>query len=307
MDTVFEQRRSLILKTFSAIAVALICISFFSHTVSADMGPKSSIEISITNPPSEPYYVSLLIPGTLPEDPYDYYHTYFDVLEDDENIKDKFLNFEADGYVLYSHLAGNYRIYYSEEITDSIHYGGDVPSPVKVMVVTKSGEVKVSNELDTRGFHAEAIYDYSSNTLTEVNYASNFIEDLAIESLFCFGSTLLIEGIVLLCFGLFRKKNLLRFLVANLITQTLLFVFNAAYCIIVPNWSKYFISWLMVEALITVIELLIYFKRFVKKGGTVSVGRNIAYVITANVISAFIDIPIVFIAYLLDLRLLFHR
>ena len=63
--------------------------------------------------------------------------------------------------------------------------------------------------------------------------------------------------------------------------------------------KSYLLFWLAVEALITVIELFIYLKKLVRKDGTFSVKRNIAYAITANFISAFIDIPIVFIAYMM--------
>ena len=300
MNTLADQRRSLIFKAFSVIAAALLCINIFSMTVLADMGPKKSIKIYLKNLPSEPYYVALLMPGKLPKDPYSSYR-YVKIPEEDENVKDILFNYEEDGFVLFSYAGGSTSIESSEKIkdTNTISYGYMVPSTFKVIVVTKSGEVTVSKEITVKAFHSECEYDYSTNTLTEVNFASKFSRNLAIESVLFCGATLVIEGIVLLCFGLFRKKNLLRFFIANLITQTLLFVFNLTCSLIDPLRQMYFIVWLVVEALITAIELLIYFKSFVRKDGNVSVGRNIAYAITANAISAFIDIPIVFIAYMM--------
>ena len=88
----------------------------------------------------------------------------------------------------------------------------------------------------------------------------------------------------------------MRFLVANIITQALLYGFNLTSRFISPIWQNYYFFWLGVEALITVIELFIYRKKLVKKDGTVSVKKNIFYAILANFISAFIDIPIIFIA-----------
>ena len=300
MNTISNQRRSLVFKAFSLIAVAILCISTLSQTVHADMGPKQSIKVYLKNLPSEPYYVALLMPGKLPPDPYSRYR-YVKIPEEDEIVKDILFNYEEDGFVLFSYGGGSTSIESSDKIkdTNTISYGYMVPSTFKVIVVTKSGEVTVSNEITARAFHSECEYDYSKNTLTEVNYASNFSKNLAIESFFFCGATLFIEGIVLLCFGLFRKKNLLRFFIANLITQTLLYGFNVTCWLIDPLRKSYLLFWLAVEALITVIELFIYLKKLVRKDGTFSVKRNIAYAITANFISAFIDIPIVFIAYMM--------
>ena len=300
MNTLTDKRRELLLKILSVFAVAFICISIFSRTVHADTGPKRSINIKLKNLPSEPYYVAILQPGSLPKDPESYYRG-IKIPDEDKAIRDLFLNFEEDGFIMFSYAGGYSSIRSSEELKkpESIEYGYMVPSTFKVIVVTKSGEVTVSNEITAKVFHSECEYDYSTNTLKELNFAPNFAKNLAIESFIFCGITLTVEGIVLLCFGLFRKKNLVRFLIANLITQTLLYGFNLTCRLIDPLWQKYFIIWLVVEAMITVIELLIYLKKLVRKDGTVSVGRNIAYAITANAISAFIDIPIVFIAYLM--------
>lgn len=300
MDTVTDQRRSL-LKAFAVIAAAFLCISILSGTVLADTGPKRSISISLKNLPSEPYYVAILYPGKLPSDPETYYN-HVDVSEEDKKIRDIFLNYEEDGFILYSFAGGYSSIYSSEKMKkpDAISYNYMVPSTFKVILITKSGEVTVSNKIKVKAFHSECEYDYSTNTLKEVYFVADFSKSLALESLIFCGFTLFVEGIVLLCFGLFRKKNLLRFLIANLITQTFLFVFNLSGRCIEPLWQKYLFVWFVAEAIITVIELLIYRKKLVKKDGTVSIKRNIAYAITANVISAFIDIPIIFIATLMS-------
>lgn len=297
MNAFLEQRRLSLLKVFTVMALILLCISSLSRLVLADMGPKRSIAVTIKNPPSEPYYVALLMPGNRPSDP-DSYYRYVHVRDEDENIKDIFFNYEEDGFVLFSYAGGSCSIEYSEDMrkADSVEYNYMVPSTFKVIVVTKSGDVTVSDEITAKAFHAEFEFDYSKNTLNEEKLDSMYSKNLAIESLVFCGITLFVEGIILLCFGLFRKKNIIRFLVANLITQTLLFGFNLSSVFVESIWMNYPIAWLIVEALITVIELLIYCKSLVRKDGTVSVKRNIFYAILANVISAFIDIPIIFIA-----------
>ena len=297
MDTRLDQRRSLVFKAFSILAITLLCISILSRTVLADMGPKRSVLIDIKNPPSEPYYIALLMKGTLPSDPENFYR-YVHILDEDENIKDIFFNYDEDGYVLFSYAGSTCSVVYSEDmwIEDHVEYNYMVPSTFKVIVVTRSGEVSVSDEITAQAFHAEFEYDYSENILKEVKIVSKYSKNLTIESLVFCVFTLITEGIVLLCFGLFRKKNILRFLVANIITQALLYGFNLTSRFISPIWQNYYFFWLGVEALITVIELFIYRKKLVKKDGTVSVKKNIFYAILANFISAFIDIPIIFIA-----------
>lgn len=297
MNTFFDRRRSSVLKAFVVLAVILLCISILSGTVLADTGPKRSISIAIKNSPSEPYYVALLMKGTRPSDP-DSYYRYVHVLDEDESIREIFFNYEEDGYILFSYAGGMSSIEYSERMSeaDSVSYGYMVPSTFKVIVVTQSGDVTVSDAITAQAFHAEFEYDYAKNILKEEKLVSNFSRNLTIESVIFCGITLFIEGIVLLCFGLFRKKNLLRFLVANLLTQTLLFGFNVTCRFVAPFWSYYMIVWYFVESLITVIELFIYRRHLVRKDGSVSVKRNIFYAITANVISAFIDLPIIYIA-----------
>ena len=295
MNTLTDKRRTLLLKALSVIAVAFMCISIFSRTVLADMGPKRSIDIRLKNLPSEPYYIAILRQGTRPTDPESYFRR-VDLPEEDKEIRDLFLNYYEDGYLLFTYGGGTSSIRSSESLNaDSVHYGYMVPSTFKVIVITKSGDVTVSNEITARAFHSECEYDFSTNTLKENFFNTDYAKNLAVESLIFCGFTLFHEGIVLLCFGLFRKKNLVRFLVANLITQTLLFGFNLSYRLIPLLQYKYFFAWLAVEALITVIELFIYCKKLVRKDGSVSIKRNITYAIVANLISAFIDIPIIFL------------
>ncbi len=276
--------------------IAMFCVILFTGTVLADTGPKRSIDIEFVNPPSEPYYAALLMPGS--------YHLDMDrdrntrIPDEAAWVREIFYEYEEDGYVLF-YYAGSYSsITASDQIEDEgkLSFGYMVPSTFKVMVVTQSGEVSVSNEITARAFYSECEYDYSANTLKEVNFEKNTLLKLAVESFFYCGITLVVEGLVLLCFGLFRKKNLPRFLIVNLITQVLLFGFNCTCRLIEPLWKMYFFIWIIVEVLIAVIEAVLYSKKLIRKDGSVSVKRNIFYAIIANLISATIDIPVILVA-----------
>ena len=288
------------IKRFTAVSlIAFIFITFFSRTVMADMGPKRSIEIKILNAPTEPYYVALLEPTKYVADINDV--SRFDhIPEDHDWVREIFYEYDEDGFRLYTYAGGHNSIMYTGWHSDFykgeniISYGYMVPSTFKVMIVTESGEVTVSNEITAKKFHSTCEYDYATNTLNEVMIPS-FGPDFFVETALYLHITLVVEGIVLLCFGLFRKKNLKYFLIVNLTTQFMLFVFNLISRIFVEVLIKHFALWLVMEVVIAGIETIWYSKKLVKKDGTVSKGRNIIYAITANLISAFIDVPVLLI------------
>ena len=296
----FGQRRKTAVKALVFVMAMFMCVTLLARTVLADTGPKRSITISIVNPPDEPYYIALLNEG---KDSYtDIRGEYVNDADEDAWIRNLIYSYNEDGYVMFWYAAGVDSVMSSEkDIKDKgvIKYGYMVPSVFKVIVVTKSGEVTVSEEIKAKAFYSEFIYDYSENTIKEIHAEAKFLRKLLLNSTLFFIVTLVTEGLILLCFGLFRKKNLLRFLIVNLITQFMLFAFNLASGLIEPLWQNYLLFWVIAEVVITIVETLLYCKKLVKKDGSVSVGRNIAYAITANLISAFGDFPIIFIAMLM--------
>ena len=290
------------IKRFTAVSlIAFIFITFFSRTVMADTGPKRSIEIKILNAPTEPYYVALLEPTKYVADINDIFRADH-IPEDHDWVREIFYEYDKDGFRLYTYAGGKNSIKYTGWDNDFEHYKGEnvirygymVPATFKVMIVTESGEVTVSNELTPKIFHSRCEYDYAANTLKETILPS-FGPDFFIETASCLVITLVVEGIVLLCFGLFRKKNLKYFFIVNLTTQFLLLVFNSVSRIFVPELIKQFPLWILMEVMITGIETVWYSRKLVKKDGTRSTARNIIYAITANLISAFIDVPILLI------------
>ena len=283
----------------AASLITFIIVTCFTRVVMADMGPKRSIEIKILNAPTEPYYVALLMPTDYVadiDDPSRFDH----IPEDKDWVREIFYEYDEDGFRLFTYPAGTNSICYSGWQNDFyrgeniIEYGYMVPSTFKVMIVTDSGEVTVSNELTAKRFHSQCEYDYSTNTLKEIIVPA-YGPDFFIETALYLVVTLVIEGIVLLCFGLFRKKNLKYFLIVNITTQFLLFVFNFLSRMFVVVLLNHFALWIVMEAVILVIETIWYSKKLVNKNGDVSKVRNILYAITANLISAFIDLPILLI------------
>ena len=286
-------------KLIAIAMTAFILVSSFARIVCADTGPKRSIEIKILNAPTEPYYVALVMPTKYVADINDV--SRFDhIPEDHDWVREIFYEYDEDGFRLFTYAGGTNSIRYSGWDSDfykgenTVEYGYMVPSTFKVMVVTESGEVTVSNEITAKIFHSRCEYDYSTNTLKEV-YVPSFGPDFFIETVLYLANTLIVEGIVLLCFGLFRKKNLKYFFIVNLTTQFMLFVYNFLSRLFITVLMNHFALWIVMEAVILAVETIWYCKKLVNKQGDVSKVRNIFYAITANLISAFIDVPILLI------------
>ncbi|MBO4902728.1 MAG: hypothetical protein J5518_08035 [Lachnospiraceae bacterium] len=269
-------------------AVAIFCL--LPVCVHADMGPKRSIEIELQNMPAEPYYFGILEPGTKSGFTDERYEN---VEEDDRWIGDLFYEYDEDGYRLFLYGGGASSIRYSEtQIREYgfLRYSYMVPRTFKVMTVTKSGMVAVSDPLTVKAFNAVCIYDGAANSLVEGTAALS--APFFIESLICLLITLFVEGLILLFFGLFRIKNLPHFLLVNLVTQVLLFAFNLISVWSLSVYAHYIPLWFFAEAVITVFEVLWYRERLVKKDGSISKARNILYGLIANLVSMFIDLPL---------------
>ena len=296
MKTELSLNENYIKRFITASLAALIFVAFFSRMVMADTGPKRSIEIKIINPPAEPYYVALVMPTEHVANINDT-NRYDHIPEDHDWVREIFYEYNEDGFRLFTFAGGTNSIKYSGEHIDFykgeniVRYGYMVPSTFKVMIVNESGEVTVSNEVTAKIFHSRCEYDYSTNTLKEV-YVPSFGSDFFIETVLYLAITLVVEGIILLCFGLFRKKNLKYFLIVNITTQFLLFIYNFLSRLFIVVLKNHFALWLVMEVVILVIETIWYSNKLVKKQGDVSKVRNIIYAITANLVSAFFDVPV---------------
>lgn len=302
-----------ITKMITVLITALMCLTVFSKTLWADTGPKRSLEIEIKNAPSEPYYVAIL-------DDQEYMRDINDrpgcdhIPEGEEWVREMFFDYNEEGFQIFTYAGGYNSIEYSEEdIGDDclVSYNYMVPSTFKVMLVTQSGKSSVSNEITAQAFYAKFEYDYETNTLIEKGGILSSVSKklspdkesgsndpdyagLAVESLIYLVITLTVEGLILLCFRLFTKKNLKNFLIINIATQLLLFAYNILCLRFEPMLRNHFQYWFAVEALIMLIEVLWYSKKLVTKQGKIATGRNIAYGITANLVSMFIDFPIMY-------------
>ena len=276
---------------YSRIAVvilsALTVVIGFANVVRADIGDKPSTDIYVKNPPDSKYYIAMLSnerKRTIEFKP-------DKSLSDKENeaIRQVLQYKDDDGYALYARYVAAYS---ASNKTNSYRLSAGrgllPPDDFKILIVTLDGEVKVSPTISQLGFHGKIIYNYKSNTIWEDR--TNIFTRCIFWVLFYFFLTLLIEGLILKAFGLYNKENIRPFLTINIITQVILNIANMSWYLI--RYDVYVFVWLGIELVILVTEAVWYSNRLVKHNGAMSVERNIIYGITANLVSAFADIPV---------------
>jgi hypothetical protein len=266
-------------KTIVFLLAILLAALAFPIYAAADMGPKDALTVTVENPPDEPYYLDLLTNE-------DGGSGYDNLGEERDKLNQTMLK------LLYSKtdegwwpaIAGgtNAPIFGSLTGTEKdgamVHtfsYFG-VPETYRVIIVTESGKVSVSDMRTRETLQSSVIYDFATGDLTEAPY----LEALLLQFIVSLVSTVVIEGLLLLLFRFRLRENLLVFLLVNIITQ----VFLAAVTVITQ--FKYGIfatifAVMFVEFIILIAESLV-FARFLK-GKTK--GRRVAYAITANLVS----------------------
>lgn len=264
------------------ILFLLVVVLAFGLTVplSADTGPKPSITVYVENAPEEEYYLDLLIEeeqpnNTLTEDEIaSLAPSMLAVLREyNENGLRAALSY-GSAIPIFGKITGTPD---GERMKHVFSYYG-IPDTVKVIAVTKSGAVYVSEAVEKKEYQAEYILDFQTFSLESkgqplVRYISQFFST--------FIPTIIIEFIILLLFGFSVKKNLISFLAVNFATQIVLTV---VYAINYPSMGVFFINLAVlpfVELIITAIEALAYVFMLKDKSKV----RRSVYAVVANLCS----------------------
>ena len=189
----------------------------FSISVYADIGPKSKLSVYLDNPPKEEYYLDLLSEKTGD----------YDNLRQDRDSLDKSMltllgSMQTEGWYpclaegtavpLFGKLTG---VSTKGKMLHSFSYFG-VPDTYRIIIVTKSGKVSVSQVQTRDTMQSSVTVNYDDMHIKKPSiFFSWFIQFLST----CI-PTLIIEGIILLLFGFkLDSHNLKIFLIANIATQ----------------------------------------------------------------------------------------
>lgn len=284
------------LRTLVCALLASLALTTFAF---ADNGPKPQLIVRVKNAPQEPYYLDLLAKGDWGAedgnriDGIDWnYDGKEDTLDPDllALLRD---NVPAGWHACVAQGTTGAPIYgelYSESTDASgnaLHWFGyvGVPSTYRIILVTESGKVWVSDILNRRVLQSSVTVNWSDDTSAVTVSVPSTIPGYLLQFVATLVPTLLIEGIILLLFQYSWKQNWKAFLLVNLITQGLLAIASSVYAIQSgPNMFSYLIFFLPAELFILIAEAYLYAGRGMLKGH--SKKRAAAYAVTANLISA---------------------
>ena len=268
-------------RTFRPLLVLALAIALLTTTAFADMGPKSQLVVRVENAPDEPYYLDILAEGNRAR-----YETLSDkeLAELDSALLDSLISAipagwhgcvsqGTDGPPIFGKLTAR------EDGTHHFSYHG-VPWTYRILMVSASGEVFLSDVQERTALQSSATVDWAGKNLTTpptwLAYAVQFLST--------FLPTLLMEGLLLLAFGLWNRKNLKVFFAVNLLTQGALALYFSIHA--VRNGVAFGYQFLLVAAELAILAVEFAIYRRTLTGNSDRIGW---YAVTANVCSAIID------------------
>mgnify|MGYP000490130305 FL=1 len=282
---------------------ALICALLMSLALTtfafADSGPKPQLTVRVENAPQEPYYLDLLAEGGWNESGESSYDGVDWSYHGKENTLDPALltslrdNVPAGWHACVAQgttgapIWGELYAEGTDAFGNDLHVFGyhGVPSTYRIILVTESGKVWISDTLERKVLQSSVTVHWSDDTEHTTVTVPSTVTGYLLQFLATLVPTLLIEGILLLLFQYSWKQNWKAFLLVNLVTQGVLAA--ASSVLNLQNGAalwNYFLFLLPMEAVVLLIELYLYAGRGLLSGH--SKGRAALYAVTANFASA---------------------
>lgn len=235
-------------------------------------GPNYDFSLELVNAPSRPYIVGILTrePGAKQIELVKH------IKPDQREMLAALFSLEAEGWYPISEVPESGLI--QDEGRRTIDWLTITQSmkEYRVILVTESGTVHVSDPIIHRDYASEATYDVKTNELTQhIDYW-----EYAKRIMIAVGVTLVVELWLLKKLEFSNPKNRRTVIVTNLFTQTLLncILFVTHYY----EFTEADLTWLLIlEAIIPVIEGFIYVKLFEER----TAKQRILYAIVANLTS----------------------
>ena len=282
---------------------ALVCALLMSLALTtfafADSGPKPQLTVRVENAPQEPYYLDLLAEGGWNESGESSYDGVDWSYHGKENTLDPALltslrdNVPAGWHACVAQgttgapIWGELYAEGTDAFGNDLHVFGyhGVPSTYRIILVTESGKVWISDTLERKVLQSSVTVHWSDDTEHTTVTVPSTVTGYLLQFLATLVPTLLIEGILLLLFQYSWKQNWKAFLLVNLVTQGVLAA--ASSVLNLQNGAalwNYFLFLLPMEAVVLLIELYLYAGRGLLSGH--SKGRAALYAVTANFASA---------------------
>ena len=286
-------------RTFAWITwcMLMLCLSLYmASSAKADMGPKPSVKIRIENMPQQRFVLALLTKDDNPEVKSNFLKE--NMHDPHDSMNHKIYEYEEEGWKLalgpgrdpfmvnsgYDGLTKRY----CDGRAQFTYYA---PSNFKVILVTEDGSQYVSNEITTTRFSAECIYDLATGELTEdlEAYLEHDKQDyFGMAKLYLVG-TLMVEGFLLILFGLSQARNLPVFFLANVLTQAYMHMDGWYFEIHHGSGGmEGTVHYIVKETMIILVECLLYAFFMKQKNGKKL--RIILYAIVANLVSMVVSL-----------------
>ena len=282
-----------------AFVCALLTSLALTTVALADFGPKPQLTVRVENAPQELYYLDLLAEGDWDAEGEDSndgiersYYGKEDTLDPDllallrENVPEGWHACVAQGTTgapIYGEL-------YAESTDASgndLHIFGyhGVPSTYRIILVTQSGKVWLSEALERKVLQSSVTVHWADDAESTTVTVPSAVSGYALQFLATLVPTLLVEGILLLLFRYSWKENWKAFLLVNVLTQGLLAVASSSVTAHsgVSAWYL-FCFFLPAEFVVMLVEVFLYSGRGLLTGH--SKGRAALYAVTANFASA---------------------
>ena len=282
-----------------AFVCALLASLALTTVALADFGPKPQLTVRVENAPQELYYLDLLAEGDWDAEDTDSddgiersYYGKEDTLDPDllallrENVPEGWHACVAQGTTgapIYGELYAESTDASGNDLHIFAYHG--VPSTYRIILVTESGKVWLSDALERRVLQSSVTVHRSDDTEHTTVTVPSTVTGYLLQFLATLVPTLLIEGILLLLFQYSWKRNWKAFLLVNVLTQGLLAVASSSVTAHsgVSAWYL-FCFFLPAEFVVMLVEVFLYSGRGLLTGH--SKGRAALYAVTANFASA---------------------
>lgn len=262
----------------------------FGNTVSADIGEKPSIRVTVENPPAGDYYIALLsgdhVDAPLPE-------TAPEAFDPGKTEVEEYLeNFDHAGLYWFRSPVG-YNVWPSYD--DHIYlFDYSVPRDFRVILISEDGSVEISEPCTRKEYNAEVTYDHLTGSLTE--HREKKIRTNILKLLGYYVLTLILEGLMLAAFEFpLSKKNILHLLIVNALTNIPLNIYLSTFSTLLSKAVSAFVP----EMLICLAEGIYYYHALEDKEGNTCLAKSFWYGIIGNIVSAVAGPLLIVLFYLL--------
>lgn len=286
------------LRAFVCALLTSLALTTFAF---ADFGPKPQLTVRVENAPQELYYLDLLAEGDWDAEDTDSddgiersYYGKEDTLDPDllallrENVPEGWHACVAQGTTgapIYGELYAESTDASGNDLHIFAYHG--VPSTYRIILVTQSGKVWLSEALERKVLQSSVTVHWADDTEHTTVTVPSTVTGYLLQFLATLVPTLLIEGILLLLFQYSWKRNWKTFLLVNMLTQGLLAVASSSVTAHsgVSAWYL-FCFFLPAELVVMLVEVFLYSGRGLLTGH--SKGCAALYAVTANFASAFL-------------------